>query len=386
MDRRGRQARTTLDATRVRASLAPRPGRGLHDRRGGYDRDIDTERAGPSLGLEAASASASGAASASTALVDIGVGLRGPSGLAATVYATGLANVSAFAFDPSGRLWAATAAYDDKGDDAVYLITVAGASPVKVIAGLHTALGLVWSGDTLYVASSGRVDAYSGLASGAFARHTTILTLPPGVGEVNGLVMSPGGRLVLGVSAPCDACTPTTEEAAAVISFLPDGSDLRVVASGIRAPVGLAYYPGTDDLFVTMNQRDDLGDATPGDWLSVVRSGQAWGFPDCYGQGGSACAGAPSPVAVLDPHAAVSGVAIVTDGLGSSVTASALVAEWATGKVLRVALTHDGSGYTGAVEPFLAGLTKPVPVASAPDGAVLVGDWGTGTIYRIAAG
>jgi glucose/arabinose dehydrogenase len=239
-------------------------------------------------------------------------------------------------------------------------------------------------GGTFYVASSGRVDAYIGLTSGAFARHTTVLALPSGVGEVNGLVMSPDGRLVLGVSAPCDACATTTEDAAAVLSFLPDGSDLQVVASGIRAPVGLVYYPGTDDLFVTMNQRDDLGGATPGDWLATVRSGQAWGFPGCYGQGGSTCAGAPSPVAILDKHAAVSGVAIVTDGFGASLASSALVAEWATGKVLRVALTHQGSGYTGVVEPFLSGLSKPVPVATAPDGAVLVGDWGTGTIYRIA--
>ena len=81
-------------------------------------------------------------------------------------------------------------------------------------------------------------------------------------------------------------------------------------ATGIRAPVGLAWYPGASDLFVTMNQRDDLGDATPGDWLAVVVPGQDWQFPDCYGQGGSACDGAPSPVAVLDKHAAVSGVAI----------------------------------------------------------------------------
>jgi glucose/arabinose dehydrogenase len=95
--------------------------------------------------------------------------------------------------------------------------------------------------------------------------------------------------------------------------------------------------------------------------------------------------GVPSPLAVLDPHAAVSGVAIVTDGLGPSMSSSALVAEWATGVVLRVALTHQGSSYTGVVEPFLTGLVKPVPVATAPDGAVLVGDWGTGTIYRVAA-
>ncbi|HEY4190702.1 MAG TPA: hypothetical protein VGM28_09790 [Candidatus Limnocylindrales bacterium] len=320
-----------------------------------------------------------------TALTAIGAGLQGPAGLAATVFATGLSHVSAFAFDPDGRLWAATAAYADDGSDAVYLIPSAGAAPVKVIATLHTPLGLVWSGDTLFVASAGRVDAYRGFVDGAFASHATVLTLPAGVGEVNGLVISSDGRLVLGVSAPCDACAPTTDDAAAVLSFLPDGTDLRVVASGIRAPVGLTYYPGTDDLFVTMNQRDDLGDATPGDWLSVVRPGQEWGFPDCYGQGGSACIGVPSPVAVLDKHAAVSGVAIVTDGLGGSFSPSALVAEWATGAVLSVPLTHDGSIWTGTVEPFLTGLTQPVPVISAPDGAVLIGDWGTGTIYRIVA-
>jgi glucose/arabinose dehydrogenase len=331
----------------------------------------------------AASAGGSGAA-ADPALTDIGAGLQGPAGLEATAYATGLADVSAFAFDDEGRLWAATAAYQDAGTDAIYLIPAAGAAPIKVIAAQHTPLGLVWAGDTLYIASAGRVDAYSGFSGGTFAHSRTVLTLPAGVGETNGLAMSSAGRLVLGVSAPCDACTPSTRYAAAVISFLPDGSDLRVEASGIRAPVGLAYYPGTDDLFVTMNQRDDLGDATPGDWLSVVRSGQSWGFPACYGQGGTVCAGVPAPVAALDKHAAVSGVAIVTGQLGAAVGTSALVAEWTTGKVLRVGLTKAGGTYTGTVESFLTGLTNPVPVAVASDGAIFVGDWGTGMVYRVA--
>jgi len=34
--------------------------------------------------------------------------------------------------------------------------------------------------------------------------------------------------------------------------------------------------------------------------------------------------------------------------------------------------------------PFLTGLQNPLPVAVAPDGAVLVGDWTSGRIYRIA--
>ena len=170
-----------------------------------------------------------------------------------------------------------------------------------------------------------------------------------------------------------------------MVALLPDGTDLRVEAGHIRAPVGLAFYPGTDDLFVTMNQRDDLGEATPGDWLSVIRAGQEWGFPACYGQGGAVCEGVPAPVAELDTHAAVSGVAIVTGELGTSVGTSAIVAEWATGAVLRVPLTRDGTTYSGTAEPFLTGLTRPVPVALAPGGGLVVGDWATGTVYRIRA-
>ena len=81
----------------------------------------------------------------SEGLVPIGAGLEGPSGSVASVYAQGLAHVSAFAFDTEGRLWVATAAYEDEGDDAVYVIPAAGAPPVKVIADVHTPLGLLLS-------------------------------------------------------------------------------------------------------------------------------------------------------------------------------------------------------------------------------------------------
>ncbi len=317
-------------------------------------------------------------------LVDIGAGLSGPSGLLATVYGQGPTKVSTFALDPSGRLWLATSDATDAGNDGVYLVPAAGSTPVEVITGVHTPLGLLWVGESLFVSSKELVDVYAGFDGTRFAEHHTVLTLPAGVGESNGLALSPDGRIVLGISSPCDSCTPTLAQSAAVVSFLPDGSDLRVVASGIRAPVGLTYFPGTDDLFVTMNQRDDLGDATPGDWLSVVAQGQDWGFPDCYGQGGDACAGAPSPVAELDEHAAVSGVAITTGQLGAAIGTSAFVAEWATGTVKRVALTTDGSTYTGTASTFLTGLSNPVPLIMTTSGSLLVGDWSTGTIYEIA--
>lgn len=254
-----------------------------------------------------------------------------------------------------------------------------GGDAIEIVKDLPTDLGLAWNHDGLYVASKKRVDAHHGFDGTAFSDHHTVLTLPAGVGESNGLVMSPDGHLLLGISAPCDHCTPTSTSSAAIASFQPDGSDLTTYASGIRAPVGLTSYPGTSNLFVSMNQRDDFGDEIPGDWLAQVTQGQNWGFPDCFGQGGTGCADQPQPVAVLDQHAAVSGVAIVTGQLGTTVGTSALVAEWADG----VTLTANGSTDTGIVHPFLTGFTNPVPVLAVPDGAVFVGDWTTGTICRI---
>ena len=335
-----------------------------------------------SCGADATTSSTS-STSADT-LVSIGAGLSGPAGLTATVYAQGPTKMSAFAVDADGRLWIATADASDTGQDGIYVVAASGATPTQVVKDLHTALGLVWVGDTLYVSSKERVDAYGGFDGTAFATHHTVLTLPAGVGESNGIVLAPDGRLLLGISSPTDHTAPTSPYSAAVVSFLPDGTDLQVYAGGIRAPIGLAFYPGTSDLFVTMNQRDDLGDATPGDWLAQVQAGQSWGFPDCYGQGGDSCSGVPAPVAELDQHAAVSGVAIVTGQLGGTVGTSALVAEWSDGAVKRVALTQDGSSYVGTTHPFLTGLTNPVPLLTLPDGTLLVGDWTTGTIYQIS--
>jgi len=198
-----------------------------------------------------------------------------------------------------------------------------------------------------------------------------ILGGPVSCGENHNHELPPNGRGVMGVSASCDHCTPSSKWSATVVSFRPDGSDLRVVANGIRAPFGLAYRPGTSTLYVTMNQRDDLGARTPGDWLAVVHSGQNWGFPRCYGQRAAACRNVPAPVGVLDPHAAAGGVAL----LGSA----AFVTEWQSGKVLQVSLDEEG----GNVRTFLTGIENPLPIAATAAGAILVGDWSSGKIYRV---
>src|SRR3984957_13881479 len=247
--------------------------------------------------------------------------------------------------------------------DGVYVIAKQGAQPLKVVAGLNDPLGLAWYAGRLYVASVGRGDAYGGFNGHRFTTHERILSGPVVSGENNLLVMAPDGRFVMGVTATCDHCTPTSALSGSIVSFRPDGSDLRLYARGIRAPFGLAFMPGTSELFASMNQRDDLAKKTPGDWLTLVREGQNWRFPGCYGQGGAICSGVPRSTAVLDVHAAAGGVAITTGQLGASIGTSALVPEWALAKVQRVALRKEGFSYQGSVTPFLTGIANPLAIA-----------------------
>jgi glucose/arabinose dehydrogenase len=317
-------------------------------------------------------------------LVAIGAGLRGPTGLHATVYARGIPHVSALAFDAHGRLWASGSGATSHGADGVFVVPRAGAKATRVVTGPKGPLGLLWIGPSLYVSSLGAVTRFSGFARGRFRVRRTILDGPVHGGENNNLVRAPDGHLLMGASSTCDHCVPRSPWAATIVSFRPDGTGLAVFARGIRAAYGLAFYPGTDDLLATINQRDDLGARTPGDWLGLVRRGENWRFPACYGQGGAACRGVPVPVAVLAPHAAAGGVTVLTNELGGRYSGSALVAEWQTGKVLRVALTPNSGGYRGTVSTFVAGIRNPLPLATTADGAVLIGDWSTGRVYSIS--
>ena len=102
------------------------------------------------------------------------------------------------------------------------------------------------------------------------------------------------------------------------MSFRPDGSDVRVYAKGIRAPFGLAYDRVTGALVASMNQRDDLGAKTPGDWLALVR-GRELALPRLLRPERERVPGRSKPLAVLDKHAAAGGVAIISGQLGSAV-------------------------------------------------------------------
>ena len=64
--------------------------------------------------------------------------------------------------------------------------------------------------------------------------------------------------------------------------FNADGSRQRTFASGLRNPVGIAFYPGSGDLYVVVNERDGLGDELVPDYLTRVEDGDFFGWPYAY--------------------------------------------------------------------------------------------------------
>lgn len=69
---------------------------------------------------------------------------------------------------------------------------------------------------------------------------------------------------------------------ATVQEFAADGSALGTYASGLRNPVGISFYPGTSDLYVTVNERDGLGDGLVPDYLTRLTPGGFYGWPYFY--------------------------------------------------------------------------------------------------------
>jgi glucose/arabinose dehydrogenase len=57
---------------------------------------------------------------------------------------------------------------------------------------------------------------------------------------------------------------------------------LRVFASGLRNPVGLAWQPQSGALWTAVNERDELGSDLVPDYMTAVRDGGFYGWPYSY--------------------------------------------------------------------------------------------------------
>jgi glucose/arabinose dehydrogenase len=337
--------------------------------------------------------------------------LRVPPGFAIEIFAQGLLRPRFLALDPRGTLLVSVsrsgrvlALPDDDGDGR--------ADRAMLVAGdLDLPHGLAVRQSALYVAETGRVVR---LPYDPATRRVTgppvvvVPDLPPrGAHWTRTLAVGPDGRLYVAVGSSCNACEERDARRATITRYEADGSGETRVATGLRNAVGLAFRPGTGELWATVNGRDWLGDDRPAEYVTRVEAGGFYGWPYCHwaldgtlfpdpdlGSAGR-CQHVARPSVLYQPHAAPLGMAFYT---GTAFPPEyrgdlfvALHGSWnravPTGyKVVRIRL--DGAP---RVEDFATGWLdgarawgRPADVAVGSDGSLYVSDDTQGVVYRIS--
>jgi len=298
-------------------------------------------------------------------------------GYTAELYATGLRRPTALAFGPDGILYAT----QEKGE--IVAIGRGTGRPRIVTRGFRTPLGLAWSGSTLFVSAQGSLHRLVVRGKRVVSRRTILAGLPFGRHQQDTVALGPDGRLYLGSGSTCNACVEKDRRSGAILSVRQDGSDLRIVARGLRNPFGLAFEPGSDRLYASDNTRDDLGESEPAETIVRVEQGAHYGWPGCWSSWRDrelrgSCRGVTKPVALLEPHSSADSLAFWRGRLFVAEWGQYLSERWGR-KLVRVDVR------TGRATTFADGFEHPLGLAVEPGGgALLVGDWGRGVVYRIS--
>jgi len=318
-----------------------------------------------------------------------------PAGFRAEIYASGLRKPTALAFGPDGLLYAT----QETGE--VVAVGVGSSRPRVFARRFRVPLGLAWSGRTLYVSAQGSLHRLVLEGGRAVGRTTLLARLPFRLHQQDNVVIGPGGRLYIGSGSTCNACREVDRRSASILSVRAEGTNLRVVATGLRNPFGLAVQPGTGRLYASVNGRDDIGTVRhpePAEMIVHVRQGRRFGWPNCWPsyrlmRMAGYCRGVTAPIAYLEPHSSPGGLVFYTGStFPAAYRGNLFVAEWGTyygrrfgRRVVRLRLRRNGRASPLRGSTFATGFDHPLALAIAKDGSLLVADHGRGVIYRIQA-
>lgn len=239
-----------------------------------------------------------------------------------------------------------------------------------------------------------------------------LLTLPTGGHSTRTVVFGKDGTLYLGVGSHGNIDVGG-DPIRAAISVCDDDrcTHHHVYGAGLRNPVGLVINPQTGQIWTTVNERDMMGDNLPPDYFTSVRKGGFYGWPYSYigknidtrvkPQRPDLVAKAIVPDVLLGAHRAPLQAAFYEGNqFPASYKNGAFIAEHGSwNRSIRagyqVAFVPFANGKpTGPPQVFLQGFVpdpakdavwgRPVGVAVAPDGSLLVSDDGGGVIWRVS--
>jgi len=335
--------------------------------------------------------------------------LKVPAGFNIEVYAAGMANARSLAEGDKGTVFVGSRLVGN-----VYAIANKdGKRSVKVLAsGLYRPNGVAFRNGTLYIAELSKVskiDKVEDSLDGPPKLTMIYDNLPKD--EAHGwkfIAIGPDNKLYVPVGQPGN--NVLHDDAHGQIRRMNlDGTDVEVVARGVRNTVGFDWNPETKQLYFTDNGRDWMSEDVPQDELNrVTKVGEHFGAPYCL-QGnisdpefgwGHSCSEFTPPVGLMGPHSASLGMRFYTGSMFPKSYKNAIIVarhgSWnrskkVGGDVVVVKLNKDGT--VKSMEPLITGflednkyIGRPVDVMQMKDGSLLVSDDWNGAVYRVTYG
>jgi glucose/arabinose dehydrogenase len=285
--------------------------------------------------------------------------------------------------------------------------------------GLKSPFGMTLVGGTLYVANHDGVVSfpYQAGQTSVTGAGTRVFDLPgPPINHhwTKNVVASPdGSKLFATVGSNSnigDNGMAAEEGRAAIWEYDIASAKARVFATGIRNPNGIDFEPTTGQMWTVSNERDEIGNDLPPDFLTSVKDGGFYGWPYSYWgqhvdtrvkpQRPDLVARALTPDYGVGPHTASLGLTFYrADAFPASYRGGAFIGQhgsWNRQPLngYRVVFVPFAGGRPQMpAQAFLTGFLnadnkiqgRPVGVAVDKRGALLVADDVGGVVWRVAA-
>jgi len=220
------------------------------------------------------------------------------------------------------------------------------------------------------------------------------------------LRFGPDHKLYTAVGAPCNICEPEKEIFTALLRLDADGSNLEILARGIRNSVGFDWEPATGHLFFNDNGRDYLGDDVPPEELNeLLKPRQHYGYPYCHAGSivdpefgaNKTCSDYVAPAWKYKAHIAPLGMRFYTGSqFPEPYRQQLFVAQHGSWnrtqpQGYQIALIKFRSGKPVSEQVFIDGwlssdnsvLGRPVDILQLPNGSLLISDDKLGVIYKV---
>ncbi|WP_278447381.1 PQQ-dependent sugar dehydrogenase [Stutzerimonas kunmingensis] len=156
---------------------------------------------------------------------------------------------------------------------------------------LNSPFGMALVGNHLYVANTDALlrFPYTPGTTRITANGEKVVDLPAGPinhhWTKNVIASQDGNRLYVTSGSNSNVAEngmEAEENRAAILEVDPHARSMRLFASGLRNPNGLAWQPDSGALWTTVNERDEIGSDLVPDYMTSVKDGGFYGWPYSY--------------------------------------------------------------------------------------------------------